>query len=89
MKYLPQISIAKVLKVDAIILTHLPDDHWDAAARNIVPRDMPIFTKNEADAVTVRKDGFTHVRVLPEQGTVFGGTKISKTIGQHGTDEMY
>lgn len=83
------IPIAEVLKADAIILTHLHDDHWDAAARNIVPRDMPIFTQNEADAVTVRKDGFTHVRVLPEQGIVFEGTKISKTIGQHGTDEMY
>ncbi|WP_201628809.1 MBL fold metallo-hydrolase [Psychrobacter maritimus] len=82
-------SIAEVLKADAIILTHLHADHWDDAARNLVPRDMPIFTQDAADAATVRKDGFTDVRVLTEQGVVFKGTRINKTIGQHGTDAMY
>ena len=83
------VSIAEVLKADAIILTHLHADHWDDAARNLVPRDMPIFTQNTADAAIVRKDGFTDVRVLTEQGVVFKGTEINKIIGQHGTDEMY
>lgn len=83
------VSVAEVLKADAIILTHLHADHWDDAARNLVPRNMPIFTQNEADAAIVRKDGFTDVRVLTEQGVVFKGTRINKTIGQHGTDEMY
>lgn len=82
-------SVAEVLKADAIILTHLHADHWDDAARNLVPRDMPIFTQDAADAATVRKDGFTDVRVLTEQGVVFKGTRINKTIGQHGTDAMY
>ena len=82
-------SVDEVLKADAIILTHLHDDHWDEAARNLVPRDMPIFTQDAADAAIVRKDGFTDVRVLTEQGVVFKGVTIHKTIGQHGTDEMY
>ncbi|ERL54355.1 putative exported protein [Psychrobacter aquaticus CMS 56] len=82
-------SVAEVLKADAIILTHLHADHWDDAARNLVPRNMPIFTQDAADAAIVRKDGFTDVRVLTEQGVVFKGTRINKTIGQHGTDEMY
>lgn len=83
------LSVEDVLKADAIILTHLHADHWDPAARNIVPRDMTIFTQDEADAVIVRKDGFTDVRVLTEQGIVFKGTRIHKTIGQHGTNAMY
>ena len=83
------VTAAEVLKADVIILTHLHADHWDDAARNLVPRDMPIFTQDEADAATVRKDGFTDVRVLTEQGVVFKGTRINKTIGQHGTNEMY
>ncbi|KRG34377.1 MULTISPECIES: MBL fold metallo-hydrolase [unclassified Psychrobacter] len=82
-------SVDEVLKADAIILTHLHDDHWDEAARNLVPRDMLIFTQDETDAAIVRKDGFTNVRVLTDRGVVFKGTKINKTIGQHGTDEMY
>ena len=82
-------TVAEVLKADAIILTHLHADHWDDAARNLVPRDIPIFTQDEADAAIVRKDGFTDVRVLTEQGVVFKGTRINKTIGQHGTNGMY
>lgn len=83
------VTVEDVLKADAIILTHLHADHWDPAARNLVPRDMPIFTQDEADAATVRKDGFTDVRVLTQKGIMFKGTGIYKTIGQHGTDEMY
>lgn len=83
------VTVEEVLDADAIILTHLHSDHWDEAARFLVPRDIPIFTQNEADAATVRKDGFTHVKVLSDAGVTFNGTKINKTLGQHGTDEMY
>ena len=83
------IPVSDVLKADAVILTHLHADHWDAAARSLVPRDMPIFTQNEEDATTVRKDGFTDVHVLTEAGTEFKGTRIFKTGGQHGTDQMF
>jgi len=83
------VSLDDVLKADAVILTHLHDDHWDAAARNLVPRDMPIFTQNEQDAAAMRKDGFTDVRVLTEDGAEFNGTHLYKTGGQHGTDQMY
>lgn len=83
------VPVSSVLDANAIILTHLHDDHWDKAARNLVPRDMPIFTQNEEDAATVRKDGFTDVRVLTQAGSSFNGTRLYKTGGQHGSDEMY
>lgn len=83
------LPVSEVLDADAIILTHLHDDHWDLAARNLVPRDMPIFTQNEEDAITVRKDGFTDVRVLTQAGSTFNDTKLYKTGGQHGSDAMY
>ncbi|MDX3985720.1 MAG: MBL fold metallo-hydrolase [Achromobacter sp.] len=81
--------VSDVLKADAVILTHLHADHWDEAAKALVPRDMPIFTQNEADAAAVRKDGFTEVRVLTEVGSEFNGTRLYKTGGQHGSDQMY
>lgn len=81
--------VSEVLKADAVILTHLHDDHWDAAARSLVARNMPIFTQNAQDADTVRKDGFTDVRVLTEAGVEFQGTRLVKAGGQHGTDAMY
>lgn len=36
----------------------------------------------------IRLQGFKNVRVLTNEAE-FGGVKISKTGGQHGTDEMY
>ena len=81
--------VGDVLKADAVILTHLHADHWDDAAKTLIPRSMPIFTQDEADATAVRKDGFTDVRVLTEAGSEFNGTRLYKTGGQHGTDTMY
>ena len=83
------VPVSNVLDADAIILTHLHADHWDPAARNLVPRDMPIFTQNEEDAATVRKDGFTDVRVVTKAGIDFNGTQLYKTDARHGTEEMY
>lgn len=81
--------VSEVLKADAVILTHLHEDHWDQAARNLIPRNMPIFTQDQQDASKVREDGFTDVRVLTEQGTDFNGTRLYRTGGQHGSDLMY
>lgn len=83
------VPLNDVIKADAVILTHLHEDHWDQAARNLLPRNMPIFTQNQQDAAKVREDGFTDVRVLTETGTAFNGTRLYKTGGQHGSDLMY
>lgn len=70
--------ITDVLKADAIILSHIHEDHWDPAARYLVPRTMTIFTQDEKDAAKVREDGFTDVRVLTEEGLDFKGTRLIK-----------
>lgn len=79
--------VSEVIKADAIIVTHPHPDHWDEAAKQGVPKNMPIFAQNEEDAQVIRKDGFTDVRVLGEN-TVFNGTRLIKTEGQHGDDRM-
>ena len=78
----------EVLDVDAVVVTHTHSDHWDAAAQELVPKEMPVFAQNEADAELIRSQGFTNVRVLTE-GSEFNGVTISKTGGQHGTDAAY
>lgn len=77
----------EVIKADAVILTHLHLDHWDDAAKQLLPKKMPIFAQNEEDAASIRKDGFTDVRVLTDD-TVFNGTRLSRTGGQHGSDKV-
>lgn len=80
---------ADVLKgVDAVIVTHTHLDHWDGGEHQFIPKGMPLLVQNEADAKIIRAQGFTDVRVLGEN-TVFEGVRLTRTGGQHGTDEMY
>ncbi|WP_426204382.1 MBL fold metallo-hydrolase [Pseudomonas sp. TWP3-1] len=82
-------SPAEVISgIDAVIVTHTHLDHWDDAAQKALPKDIPLFTQHEEDAQLIRSQGFKDVRVLTDEAE-FGGVKISKTGGQHGTDEMY
>ena len=74
--------------VDAVIVTHTHLDHWDDAAQKALPKDIPLFTQHEEDAKLIRSQGFKNVRVLTDEAE-FGGVKITKTGGQHGTDNMY
>ncbi|KAA1283896.1 hypothetical protein BVZ28_03510 [Alcaligenes faecalis] len=71
--------------VEAVVVTHTHTDHWDEAAQKAIPKDLPVFTQNEADAKMIRSQGFKDVRVL-DGSTTFKGVKLSKTGGQHGTD---
>lgn len=79
------VPVAELIDVDAVIVTHLHLDHWDDAAQRDVPKGLPIFAQNAADAETIRGQGFEDVRVL-EEGAAFGGVSLAKTGGQHGTD---
>ena len=82
-------SPAEVISgVDAVIVTHTHLDHWDDAAQQALPKDIPLFAQHEEDAQLIRSQGFKNVRVLTDEAQ-FGGVKITKTGGQHGTDEMY
>lgn len=74
--------------VDAVIITHTHLDHWDDAAQQMVPKDLPLFVQNESDAAIIRGQGFGDVRILKDQAE-FGGVTLSRTGGQHGTDTMF
>lgn len=81
--------IEKVLQgVDAVIVTHTHADHWDEYAQKVLPKTLPIFVQNPGDAQIIRSQGFKDVRVLGKN-TEFNKVKLSKTGGQHGTDQMY
>lgn len=85
---LPESAENVISGVDAVIVTHTHLDHWDDAAQKALPKDIPLFAQHEDDAQLIRSQGFKNVRVLTDESE-FGGVKITKTGGQHGTDEMY
>lgn len=74
--------------VDAVIVTHTHADHWDEYAQKMLPKTLPIFVQNAGDAQIIRSQGFKDVRVVGKN-TEFNQIKLSKTGGQHGTDQMY
>ncbi|GEN26274.1 hypothetical protein HCU01_42230 [Halomonas cupida] len=73
---------------DAVIVTHTHLDHWDAAAQELLPKDIPLFAQNAADAELIRSQGFNDVRILDDDAE-FGGVQLHKTGGQHGSDALY
>ncbi|KZY40556.1 hypothetical protein A3731_12655 [Roseovarius sp. HI0049] len=77
-----------ILDFDALILTHLHPDHFDEAAIKLLPRDRPVFVQDYSDAELIKALGFTDVRPLGIE-TKFGDVTLSRTRGQHGTDEAH
>ena len=68
-----------VANVDLCIVTHLHSDHFDDAADEVLPRNVPILTQPEsAEALADR--GFTNVAVEH--------ASIPMTRGRHGTGEI-
>lgn len=81
-------TIESIVKdTDAVIVTHLHYDHWDEAAKEVLPKDIQIFAQNEEDTNEIKSAGFKNVAVLQED-TVFEGVLLIKTKGEHGRGEI-
>ncbi|WP_046215957.1 MBL fold metallo-hydrolase [Paenibacillus wulumuqiensis] len=81
------VAAEDIIDVDAVIVTHLHLDHYDEAAKQLLPKDIKMFVQNEEDAAVVGQDGFTNVEVLQED-TVFEDIQLIKTKGEHGRGEI-
>jgi L-ascorbate metabolism protein UlaG (beta-lactamase superfamily) len=77
------VPMSEILDVDAVIVSHTHTDHWDEAAKKLIPKEMLVFSQNDRDAQQIRDAGFRNVRVLQERNE-FDGVTIIKTSGQHG-----
>jgi L-ascorbate metabolism protein UlaG (beta-lactamase superfamily) len=72
--------------LDGIIVTHLHNDHWDAAARTMLPKSLPLFCQPE-DQQRIEEAGFK--AVYPVQDVFdWQGIHIIRTGGQHGRGEI-
>jgi L-ascorbate metabolism protein UlaG (beta-lactamase superfamily) len=82
---LPEPAEALVDGLDAVLVTHLHQDHFDDTARRRLPKDVPLLCQ-PPDAERLRADGFTDVRPV-ETETTLGDLRIARTEGRHGTGE--
>jgi L-ascorbate metabolism protein UlaG (beta-lactamase superfamily) len=79
---LPEPPEVVVQGVDAVLVTHLHQDHLDATAIRLVPKDVPLFCA-PGDVDTLRDHGFGDLR--PVDGTAdWDGVPIVRTGGVHG-----
>jgi L-ascorbate metabolism protein UlaG (beta-lactamase superfamily) len=72
-----------VAGIDAVLLTHMHQDHFDATAREHLAHDIPLFCQPQ-DAERLHAEGFTDAR--PVHGDAkLGDLLIARTGGRHGT----
>lgn len=83
---LPEPPEALVARRDAVLVTHLHQDHFDDTARRLLPHDQPVLCQPE-DAERLRADGFTDVRPVDDTAQL-GDLTIARTGGRHGTGEI-
>lgn len=68
--------------VQAVIVSHLHTDHFDSVAKDVLPKNLPLFCQPDNDQ-PIQDAGFADVRVIAEQ-VAWNGITITRTAGQHG-----
>ncbi len=81
------ISVEEILQgVDAVLSTHIHQDHFDSTAMDVIPSDMIIFCQPEGSQ-KLTENNFTNLKPITKK-TSFNGTAIIRTEGHHGTGEI-
>lgn len=75
-----------VSEVDAVVVTHLHRDHWDAAAQDMISKNKRIYCQ-PSDREKLTAQGFTHV-IPVDVRLDWDGISIHRTSGKHGTGEI-
>src|SRR5579871_2396802 len=83
---LPEPAEQVVKGIQAVLVTHTHADHWDGAAANIIPKDVPIFCQPE-DLSKMEAADFTHAVSMARPQT-WNDIRISPTGAQHGTGDI-
>lgn len=80
--------INSLFDVDAVIVTHLHFDHFDAVAAEVLPKTLTVFSQSEEEAQILRGMGFIDVRLLTADGTEFDGVNLHRTDCDHGSTNL-
>lgn len=81
------VGVSTLLDPDAVFVTHLHADHFDEAAKQLLPKMVPLYAQNATDASVIKEGGFTDVQPF-DQGVILRDVKVFRTNGQHGVGEI-
>lgn len=76
----------KLEGIDAVAITHLHPDHWDADAVELLDKNIPVIC-SEVIADHIAEQGFTNILIVNDH-LQWNNIEISTTKGQHGTGEI-
>jgi L-ascorbate metabolism protein UlaG (beta-lactamase superfamily) len=80
---LPEPPEVVVEGVDAALVTHLHEDHFDATAAELLPKDLPLLCQPE-DVERLRGHGFTDLRPV-EDSVRLEALTVTRTPARHGS----
>ena len=83
---LPCPAVDVVSGIQAVLVTHTHRDHWDDAAIQLVPKDLPLFCQPE-DAAKMESLHFVNAAPV-HTARNWSHVCITRTAGQHGTGEI-
>lgn len=76
----------KLEGIDAVAVTHLHPDHWDADAVELLDKNIPVIC-SEVIADHITEQGFTNILIINDH-LQWNNIEISTTKGQHGVGEI-
>jgi L-ascorbate metabolism protein UlaG (beta-lactamase superfamily) len=82
----PAALVELIASLDAVLLTHSHRDHWDAAAQQMLPRELTILCQ-PVDEAKLKQAGFTQAQAV-EDSVLWRGVILHRTGGEHGTGEI-
>jgi L-ascorbate metabolism protein UlaG (beta-lactamase superfamily) len=80
---LTNVELSQVLgQITAVLVSHTHTDHWDPDARELLPKNTPIFCQ-PPDETRIRGAGFTNVTKIQNEHS-WNGITFHRTDGEHG-----
>ncbi len=83
---LPEPATTLLEDVDAVLVTHLHADHFDAAAAAAIGDRLPVYCQPE-DAERLREQGVTDLTPIAD-ATEIGGVRVTRVDAQHGFGDV-
>ncbi|MHC1781825.1 MAG: MBL fold metallo-hydrolase [Anaerolineaceae bacterium] len=72
--------------VEAVIVSHRHGDHFDRAAKDLLPKSVPLFCQ-PGDRATIKAEGFLDVTAV-EDFILWQRVRITRVPGRHGSGEV-